>query len=140
MLQSMNVQYDSLREYIREQTFLILQALFLETIWGVNVEESPNNGLELFIEVFIIGIGGGVCQKTRPVDRMFNAQVKILSLPCQGIVLIVVHWGFHYNITIWVKVLCSIILMVLLIRMIGRWCFYGTCRGCLNLRYLLTNL
>ena len=58
------------------------------------------NGLQLFLEVYIVGIGGGVCQITRPVDRMFNPQGKIRMLPFQGIVLIVVHMSFHNNIII----------------------------------------
>ena len=58
------------------------------------------NGLELFLEVFIICIGGGVCQKMRPVDRLFNPQGTILTLPYQGIVLIVVYWNFQDNIII----------------------------------------
>ena len=58
------------------------------------------NGLQLIIEVLIIGIVGGVCQKMRPVDRLFNPQCKILTLHLKGIVLIVLHWSFHDNIII----------------------------------------
>ena len=98
------------------------------------------NSLQLYLDVFIIVFGGGVCQKTLPGDRLFNLQGTILTLPCKGIVLLVVHWIFHNNIIIWVKVLCIIILMVIFIGRIGRWCFCGTCRGWLPLRDLLTDL
>ena len=50
------------------------------------------------------------------------------------------HCSFQNNIIIRVKVLCRIILMMLLIGIIGYWCFCGTWRGCLLLRNLLTNL
>ena len=39
------------------------------------------NGLLFFLEVLIIGIGGGVLPKTYPVDRLFNQQGTILTLP-----------------------------------------------------------
>ena len=71
--------------------FFFCRRLFLKPFKGVDVEESPMNGLKLFLEVFIIGTEGGVCYKTCPVDSLFNPQGKVLMLPCQGIVLIFVH-------------------------------------------------
>ena len=120
--------------------FFFCRWWFLKPFEGVYMEESPMNNLQLFIEVFIIGIGGGVCKKTRPTNRLFNTQVTILTLPYQCIVLIVVHWSFHSIIIIWVKVLCIIILMVFLIGIIGCWCFCGTCRRWSLLIGILTNL
>ena len=107
---------------------------------GGDVEESPMSGLYFFLGVFIISIGWGAYQKTCPVHRLFNPQGTILTLPYQGIALIAVHWGFHDNIIISFKFLCSIILMVFLIGRIGWWCFFGTCRGCSLPRDLLMNL
>ena len=119
--------------------FFFFRHLFSKPSEGINVEESPMNDLKLFLEVFIIGTEGGVCYKTCPVDSLFNPQGKVLMLPCQGIVLIFVHWSFHYNIIIWVKVFWSIILMVLFIGIIGCWCFCGAFRGCSLLSKLLKN-
>ena len=96
--------------------------------------------LQLFLEVFIIGIGGVVCKKMRPADRLLNPQGKILTLPHQGIVLIDMHWSFHNNIILCVKVLCRIILLVLLIGIIFCWYFCCTFRGCLLLSNLFTDL
>ena len=109
---------------------LFCRRWFSKPFQGYNVEESTTNGLELFLGFFIIGIGGGVYHKARPVNRLFNTQGKIITLSCQGIILIVVHWSFHDNIIIRVKVLWRIILLVFLIGRIGcRW-FCVTYRGC----------
>ena len=98
------------------------------------------NSLQLFVEVFIIVIWGGPYRKLRPINRIFNLQGTIITLPCQGIFLIVVHYSFLGNIIIWVKVLCIIILVVLFIGRVCFWCFCGTCRGFSLVSNLLTNL
>ena len=97
------------------------------------------NGLKLFLEFFNIVIIWGFCHKTFAVDKLFNPQSTILTLSCQGIVIIVVNWSFHHNIIILVKVLCVIILMVLLIRRMGCYCFCRTYIGCSLLINLLMN-
>ena len=122
------------------KSFFFCRSWFSKPFEGVNVEQYPINDLKFFLYVSIIVIGEGVCQKTRPVYKLFNPQETILTLPCQCIIIIVVHWIFHNNIIIWVKVFFRIILMVLLIGRIGCWWFYGTCRGWLLLRYILIDL
>ena len=120
--------------------FILLQTLILETILG-GQRGVISHG---WFVILSWGLYYWYCRmclyETCPVDRLFNPQDTILTLPSQDIVLIVVHWIFHNIMIIRVKVFYCIILMVLLIVIIGCWCFCGTHRGFSLMSDLLTNL
>ena len=120
--------------------FLFCIRWFSKLFDGVDMDEYPFNIFLFFLEVFIIGIGGSVCNKMCPVDRMLITQGTILVIPFQVIILIVVHWSFHDIIIIWVKVLYIIMMMKFLIGIIGSWCFCGGCIRCSLMSNLRTNL